>query len=112
MLDALSLLVIAFIVMTVVSVIGVVLLYLIKNEKVKKRIFYFLVVWGLVITYCGVRSTPLYMADQVLITCIWGVLAVVALLIQLCMKKENRFNIARILVTISVVAGMIDCFMF
>lgn len=112
MLDALSLLVIAFIVMTVVSVIGVVLLYLIKNEKVKKGIFYFLVVWGLVITYCGVRSTPLYMADQVLITCIWGVLAVVALLIQLCMKKENRFNIARILVTISVVAGMIDCFMF
>ena len=112
MLDALSLLVIAFAVMTVVSVIGVALLYLIKNEKVKKGIFYFLVVFGLIIAYCGVRSTPMYMAGQVLVTCMWGSLAAIALLVQLCLKKENSFNIARILVTVSVVAGMIDCFMF
>ena len=111
MLDSLAALVIAFMVMSLVSVVGVVLIYLVKNEKVKNGLFYFLTVWGMIIAYCGVRSTPSYMLSQVIITFAIGALSVVALLVQLCMKSEKKFQIARILVTISVVAGMIDCFM-
>lgn len=111
MLDPLGALVIAFIVMTVVSVIGVVLLHLSKNEKLQKGFFYFLAIWGMIITYCSVRSTPGYMMGEILVSWAIGALSVVALLIQLCSKKENRFKIAKILVTISVVAGMIDCFL-
>lgn len=111
MMDSLALLVIAFMVMSLVSVVGVILLYAVKNTKVKKGMFYFLAIWGMIIAYCGVLSTPAYMLSEVVISWLLGGLSVVALLIQLCMKNEKRFQIARVLVTISVVAGMIDCFM-
>ena len=112
MLDALSLLVIAFAVMTVVSLVGVVLLFLLKNQKVNKGVFYFLAVWGIIIAFCNVRSIPPYMTGEILLALLLGLLSVVALLVQLCMKKENKYKIAKVLVTLSVVAGMIDCFMF
>jgi len=111
MMDSLALLGIVFMVMSLVSVVGVILLYAVKNEKVKKGIFYFLAIWGMIIAYCGVLSTPEYMLGEVIISWILGGLSVVALLIQLCMKNEKRFLIARVLVTVSVAAGMIDCFM-
>lgn len=110
--DPLGMLVITFVVMTVISIIGVLLLYLAKNEKVKKVIFYLLTVWGIVVAYCNVISDPLYWTGSIVRAWGLGALSVIALLIQLCMKKESRFKIARILVTISVVAGMIDCFLF
>lgn len=111
MMDALALLVITFMVMSLVSVVGVILLYATKNEKIKKGMFYFLAIWGMIIAYCGVLSTPDYMLGEIIISWLLGGLSVIALLIQLCTKKEKRFLIARILVTISVVAGIIDCFM-
>lgn len=109
--DPLGMLVITFIVMSVVSVIGLTLIYLLKNEKVKKGIFYFLCVWGMIITWCSVLATPEYMLGSIFITFGIGAMSVVALLLQICVKKENTFTITRILVTISVIAGMIDCFM-
>lgn len=111
MLDPLGALVITFVVMSVISIIGVLLLYLVKNEKVKKVIFYLLTVWGMVIAWCNVLSIPELWTGSIVLAWALGALSVIALLIQLCMKSENKFKIARILVTISVVAGMIDCFM-
>ena len=46
MMDPLGALVILFVVMSVVSVIGILLMYLTKEEKVKKGIFYFLLSGG------------------------------------------------------------------
>ncbi len=111
MLDPLGALVITFVVMSVVSVAGVILLYLVKNEKVQKGFFYFLSIWGMIIAYCNVLSTPEYMTGSILLAWGLGALSVAALLIQLCLKKEKAFLIAKILVTVSVVAGMIDCFL-
>ncbi len=112
MLDSLSLLLITFAVMSVVSVVGVILLFLVKNEKVKHGLFYFLAVWGMIISYCNVRSNPPYMGGQIILALVFGALSVAALLIQLCVKNENKEKFTKILVVISVVAGMIDCFMF
>lgn len=111
MLDSLALLVIVFLGMSVVSVIGIIAIYLVKNESVRKGLLYFLSIWGMLIAFFGVKSTPFYMTGEILISLGLGLLGVIAILIQLCMKKENRFQIARILATVSVVAGMIDCFM-
>jgi len=111
MMDSLALLVITFMVMSLVSVVGVILLYAVKNEKFKKGMFYFLAIWGMIIAYCGVLSTPEYMLGEIIISWMLGGLSAVALLIQLCMKNEKRFQIARILVTISVAAGLVNCFL-
>ncbi len=112
MLDSLALLVIAFMVMSVISIIGVALLYLIKNEKIKKGIFYFLVAWGMVIAFFNIKSIPIYMTGEILLAGALGAVGVAALVIQLVSKKEKKFQVAKILATVSVVVGMIDCFMF
>ena len=109
MLDSLALLVIAFLVISVVSIIGVVLIYLVKNESIRKGLLYFLTIWGMLIAFCSVRSL-FYMTGGILLALGIGLLGVLALLIQLCMKRENKFKIARILATTSVVAGMLNCF--
>lgn len=111
MMDPLALLVITFMVMSLMSVVGLILIYSSKNEKFKKGMFYFLAIWGMIIAYCSVLSTPSYMLGAVIISWFLGGLSVAALLIQLCTRNEKNFQIARLLVTISVVAGMIDCFM-
>lgn len=110
MLDSLELLVITFMVMSVVSVMGVVVLFFTKKEKIQKASFYFLAIWGMIIAYCNVQ-TCLWTGEMLLAWALGG-LSVAALLIQLCLKKKDSFKIAKILVAVSVVVGMIDCFIF
>ena len=110
LMDPLGALVITFFVMSIISIAGVALLYLSKNDKLKRGMFYFLAAWSVVVAYCGVLSTGGFAFSDGLFSVVLGVLGVIGLLIQLISKKENKFQIARILVTISVVAGMIDCF--
>ncbi len=109
--DPLGALVVTFFVMSIISILALVSIYLLKNEQVKKTLLYFLSVWGVIVAYCGVLATPPYMMSEILITVAFGVMAIVALLMYKFSKKENKFQIARVLVSISVVAGMIDCFM-
>ena len=109
LMDPLGALVITFYVMSIISIAGVVLLYMSKNEKLKKGMFYFLSAWSVVVAYCGVLGSGFFISDG-LSSMVFGALGVAGLLIQLISKKEDKFKIARILVTISVVAGMIDCF--
>ena len=111
LMDPLGALVVTFFVMSIISIISLVLIYLLKNEKVKKGLLYFLSVWSIVIAYCGLLSTGGFYFSDGIGSMVFGALGVVGLLIQLLSKKENKFQIARILVTVSVVAGMIDCFM-
>ncbi len=111
LMDPLGLLVITFFAMSIISIVGVALLFLSKNEKLKKGILYFLAAWGVVVAYCGVLSEPGYMTGDILFTLASGALGIIGLLIQLVSKKENKFQIARILVTIAVVTGMMNCFM-
>ena len=112
MFDPLALLVIVFIAMSIVSIVGVVLLYLSKSKKVKKGIFYFLAVWGMIIAYCNVSSIPIYMTGEIILAVGLGLLSVMAIVIHLFSKSEKKFGITKVLVTLSVVAGMVDCFLF
>ena len=109
LMDPLGALVITFFAMSIISIAGIVLLYLSKNEKLKKVLLYFLSVWGIVVAYCGILSSGFFISDA-LPAIGFGALGLAGLLVQLISKKENKFRIARILVTISVAAGMVNCF--
>ena len=111
MLDPLGMLVITFIVMSVISVIGVALLYASKNEKLQKALLFLLAVFGMVIAYCNVLSTPFYMTGSIVLAWVLGGLGAIGILVQLCLKHEKKLLIAKLLVTASVVLGMIDCFL-
>ena len=110
LLDPLGALVITFFVMSIVSIGGMVLLYLSKNEKLKKGWLYFLAAWSMVVMYCGIlMSDGFYFANGP-VALVLGALGIAGVLVQLFSKKENKFKLAVILVTISVAAGMINCF--
>ena len=109
-LDPLGALVITFFAMGIISIVGMVLLYLSKNEKFKKGLFYFLAAWSMVVAYCGILMSDGFFFVNGPVALVLGALGIAGVLIQLISKKENKVKLARILVTISVVAGMINCF--
>ena len=55
---ALGLLLVLFMVMSIISVMGLVLLFLLKGEKGQKAVFYFMAVWGMVIAWMTANSYP------------------------------------------------------
>lgn len=111
MLTSLDALIITFYAMSVITVLSIILLFVMKNPKMKKGIFYFLCVWGMIVAYCNVLSTPPSWLGEKVIALGWGSLSVAALLVNLCSKNEKKDSISRILVAASVIGGMIDCFL-
>lgn len=107
---ALAYLFILFIVMAVVSGLGLAFLYLFKNEKIKNGLFYFLAVWSMGITYMNVTSLPTNYLGEQLIAWAFGFLAVLALIIKI--KKPEKTMFAHLLVTASILCGMTDLFFF
>lgn len=112
MMNSLDLLLIAFFVMTIVSVLAVLIQFLLKDEKKKKIVFYFLVAWSLVITWCNIQTTPEYMTVELVKAFAFGALGIAALLVQLCCKGDKKFFVAQILATVSVLGGILDTFLF
>ena len=106
---ALGLLLVLFMVMSIISVMGLVLLFLLKGEKGQKAVFYFMAVWGMVIAWMTANSYPTNIKEQ-LIAWAFGALAVIALLVQICGKSERSFLTAKVLVAASVVLGMVALF--
>ena len=111
LLDPLGALVITFFALSVISILGIGLLFFTKNEKRKKGIFYGLSIWGLVIAYCNLQMCYSFMTGSIIIAVLLGLLAVAAVLIQRFGKSENRFKAAQMLAAVSVVVGMVDTFM-
>lgn len=110
LLDPLGALVITFFAMSIVSIGGIVFLYLSKNEKFQKGLLYSLAAWSMVVAYCGILVSDGFFFANGSIALVLAALGIAGVLIQLFSKKENKFKLAKILVTISVVAGMINCF--
>ena len=110
MLNSLDALVITFFAMSFISILGVILMFLTKNKKRKKGIFYGLSIWGLVIAFCNVQTHFSYMVGGIAFAIALGLLAVAAVLIQKFGKSGSHFKAAQILTAISVAAGMADTF--
>lgn len=112
MLTSLDWLVLVFIGTTGISLLAVILMYLLKNEVVKKVCFYFLAIQGMLISWMNAMSTPSIYPLELALGWVLGVVSVSALLLELCSKQEKKSKIARILVTISVVVGIWNTFLY
>jgi len=112
MLNPLGLLVIVFAAMSVMAVIAIILLFLMKDEKKKKWVVYAMAVLGMYIAWANAQSSPLpdYLGEAVLGWAI-GALGVVGLLLQVCGKSKKQLLAAKILVVVSVVAGILELFL-
>jgi len=112
MLTNLDWLIIVFMGMTGISLLALLLMYLSKNEKIKKITFYFTAIVGMLISWINALSTPGSYMEEVMLGWGLGAMSVAALLLEICGKNEKKSKIARILVTISVILGMWNAFIY
>ena len=110
--NPLGLLAIVFIVMCVIAIFSIVLLFIMKDEKKKKYVVYVMAALGVYIAWANAQSSPLpqYLGSAVF-GWILGLIGVAGLLLQISGKSKKQQFFAKILVIISVVAGMIKLFL-
>lgn len=107
---ALGLIVIVFVVMSLISILGLILMYAVKSEGARKGTFYAMAVWGMIVAVLGATSAPAnWIAYQVL-SWIFGFMSIAGILVYIRAKSEGRCMPAYILVTASVVLGMLKSF--
>lgn len=108
---ALGILVIMLVTMTVISVTGLSLMYLIKNDKASRIIFYAMALWGMLIAAFTAASLPdNYIAERLLAWAV-GFLCVAGILTYVRGSDGKAGMAARLLVTVSVAVGMIRLFL-
>lgn len=112
MLNNLDLLIIVFIVLTILSIIGVVLQFAIRNQIIQKISFYFAAILGSVLCIFKYLSTPHtgFYTGQIVLGFALGVLAILAVVWQLTKKDDKAFLQARMMTAVSVIGGMICTF--
>ncbi len=110
MLNSLDALIVTFFAMSFISILGVILMFLVKNEKWKKGLFYGLSIWGLVVEYCNVQTHFSYMIGGIAMALGFGAFAVAAILVKVFGKSEKSLKAAQLLAAVSVAGGMIDLF--
>lgn len=109
---ALGLLVISFVSTSVISIIGLSLMYLLKNERAKAGIFYFLSIWGMAIAVLSAMSLPSNWMAQQFIAWGFGILSAAGLIVHLKSSSSSGRMTAYALVTISVIGGVLKMFIF
>ena len=108
---ALGILMIMFVAMSVISVVGLSLLYLVKGEGTRRVIFYVMAVWGMIVAVISATSLPSnYMAGRLLA---WTLgFFVAGILVYVRGTEESSRRIACLLVTVSVAGGILKLFLF
>ena len=105
---ALGYLAIMFISIMVVSGLGIAFLYLLKNQKIKNGLFYFLAVWAMGVAYMNATSLPSNYLGGQLIAWAFGFLAVLAIILKI--KKPEKTMLTDLLVTASILCGVVQLF--
>jgi len=112
MLTNLDWLILVFIGLSGASLLAICLMFLIKNQIVKKVCFYFLAIQGMALSCMNALSTPISYGGEIALGWAMGALSVAALLLEICGKSEKKSTIARILVTVSVLIGVWNTFLY
>lgn len=105
-----NILLIMFIIMAIVSVLGISMLYLTQNIKKKNFIFYFLIAWSVFVTFINVTSLPTNFITDKFIALFFGFLAILSVIIKV--KKPDKLSLSNLLISSSILLGLLDLFLF
>lgn len=109
--SALAFLLILFIILSIVSVVGIIFLFLTKNSNIKRGVLYFLSVLGMIIAYMNATSNASNYISNQLVAWAFGFLSIAAIILQLVKKTDKTLLISSLLTTASVVFSMVDLFL-
>ncbi|MGI5958517.1 MAG: hypothetical protein ACOX60_11760 [Massiliimalia sp.] len=108
---AIGILVLFFIGISVVSGLGLAFLYLVKNEQVKKVLFYVLAAWGMLISIVSATSLPSNWIGSQMVAWLFGVLSIAGIIVHVKADSPKKYLAARLLVTASIVLGIAKMFL-
>lgn len=112
MLTSLDLLVIVFMATSALSLLALCLMFLLRHGIVKKISFYFLTLQGMLLAWMNAMMLPVGYESKIALGWGLGAVSVAALLLEICGKSEKKSMIARILAAVSVIAGVLNTFLF
>ena len=98
---------ILFYIAIILGIGGLILLYVLKNEKIKNIVFYLLSALSILISFEGFISAPTNDIVGKSLLAIVGILPILAILLKLKLKQDK---IAYILITISVIVSILKTF--
>lgn len=104
---ALGLLALLIIGVIVISIAGLLLMYLVRSETVKKYIFYIMAVWGMLISVVSAPSLPVNWVFMRAVAWAAGFLGIAGIVVSIAGRTRKHRIYAFLLVTISVVAGVV-----
>lgn len=109
---ALGVLFILFIVMSVVSILGLLFMFMTKNEQIKKKLFYFMAVWGMLISVVGAVSQPSnFLADRIMFW-VFGFISLAGLLVHIKAVSKTQYMVAYVFITVSVICSILKLYIF
>ncbi len=91
----------------VISVAGLLLMYLVRSETVKKYIFYIMAAWGMLISVVSAPSLPVNWIFMRAAAWAAGFLGIAGIVVSIAGRTRKHRIYAFLLVTISVVAGVV-----
>lgn len=103
---ALGYLFILFVAIIVISILGIALLYISKNQNIKNITFYTLAIWSVIVAFLNVTSLPSNYIFEKVIGLVFGLLAIISIIIKI--KKPEKINIAYLLVSLSILLTVLD----
>ncbi len=107
---ALGLFAILFAVSGIISIVGLLALYVTRSPKQKKGIFCFLALWGLLIAALSASSLPSNDQAGRLFAWIIGLLGVIGLAVYLKSSSKMLYIVSYLLITISAAGGILNLF--
>lgn len=98
-----------FIIMSVISIAGLVLLLIIKNEKANRAILYIMAAWGILIAVMNVTALPINWITWRVAAGACGLAGLAGGIVRF-IAKEDLKAVSALLATVSVLAGMVMLF--
>ena len=112
MLTSLDWLIIVFAGIVLVSLIALAIMFLPKNRTLNKAAFMFAAAIGIVLGIINYLTTPALYSGEIFIGWVFAAISFIAILIENLSKNKKKSLIARILVIVSVLAGIWNAFVY
>lgn len=92
------------------SILGVILLFVVKNLKISKITNVVIGFWSILLTWINLTGLPTNFTVERLIALLFGAIGLIGLLLVLLAKKDNYILVGKIMIALSIVLSLFNIF--
>ena len=92
---------------------GIMLMFFVKNKSSKIIMIIGMVIWSILITLINIKSSEAGSIIPKILACIWGSISIVGLITYFVARKDKgKIILGKILISVSVIIGIIHMWKF